>query len=156
MGWAMPMTIHIGDRTISTHCRWKINQVSRNTFMGELAFGLVAFEIARRHRFAADMASVPEGVNVHVLPVGVEPPRYDSRAALRYPPGMDPDTRPQDDLFRHMNGHWLDSTDIPADRSPITSHIPCILWQADVQGLPGWETRGSGCCAGRRPVDRAG
>lgn len=46
--------------------------------------GLVAFEIARRHRFATDMASIPEGVTVHVLPVGDEPPRYDSRAALRY------------------------------------------------------------------------
>jgi endothelin-converting enzyme/putative endopeptidase len=32
-------------------------------------------------------------------------------------PGMDPDVRPQDDLFRHMNGRWLDTTDIPADRS---------------------------------------
>ena len=46
--------------------------------------GLVAFEIARRHRYASDMASVPEHVTVHVLPVGEEPPRYDSRAALRY------------------------------------------------------------------------
>jgi NTE family protein len=46
--------------------------------------GLVAFEIARRHRFATDMASIPSGVTVHVLPVGEEPPRYDSRAALRY------------------------------------------------------------------------
>ena len=31
--------------------------------------------------------------------------------------GMDPDIRPQDDLFRHMNGRWLDTTEIPADRS---------------------------------------
>ncbi len=31
--------------------------------------------------------------------------------------GMDPDIRPQDDLFRHVNGRWLDSTEIPADRS---------------------------------------
>ena len=30
---------------------------------------------------------------------------------------MDPDIRPQDDLFRHVNGRWLDTTDIPADRS---------------------------------------
>jgi len=45
---------------------------------------LVAFEIARRHRYAADMAAIPEHVTVHVLPVGVEPPRYDSRAALKY------------------------------------------------------------------------
>jgi NTE family protein len=46
--------------------------------------GMVAFEIARRHRYATDMAAVPEGVTVHVLPVGVEPPRYDTRAALKY------------------------------------------------------------------------
>jgi endothelin-converting enzyme/putative endopeptidase len=32
-------------------------------------------------------------------------------------PGMDPATRPQDDLFRHVNGRWLDTTEIPADRS---------------------------------------
>jgi NTE family protein len=32
--------------------------------------GLVAFEIARRHRFAADLAAMPEAVDVHVLPTG--------------------------------------------------------------------------------------
>ena len=31
---------------------------------------MVAFEIARRHRFARDMAEVPDGVAVHVLPAG--------------------------------------------------------------------------------------
>ncbi|MFH8336448.1 patatin-like phospholipase family protein [Streptomyces sp. AM6-12] len=31
---------------------------------------LVAFEIARRHRFARDMADLPAGVTVHVLPSG--------------------------------------------------------------------------------------
>lgn len=31
---------------------------------------LVAFEIARRHRFARDMAELPGGVTVHVLPSG--------------------------------------------------------------------------------------
>jgi NTE family protein len=30
----------------------------------------VAFEIARRHRFARDMATIPDGVEVHVLPTG--------------------------------------------------------------------------------------
>ena len=30
---------------------------------------------------------------------------------------MDPDIRPQDDLFGHVNGRWLDETEIPADRS---------------------------------------
>ncbi|RBY90263.1 patatin-like phospholipase family protein [Blastococcus sp. TBT05-19] len=32
--------------------------------------GFVAFEIARRHRFAADLAALPPGVTVHVLPSG--------------------------------------------------------------------------------------
>ena len=30
----------------------------------------VAFEIARRHRFAADLATLPPGVTVYVLPSG--------------------------------------------------------------------------------------
>jgi NTE family protein len=34
--------------------------------------GLVAFEIARRHRFAEDMASLPPEVTVHVLPAGTD------------------------------------------------------------------------------------
>ncbi|GAA4369526.1 M13 family metallopeptidase [Nocardioides caricicola] len=32
-------------------------------------------------------------------------------------PGMDPAIRPQDDLFGHVNGRWLDETEIPSDRS---------------------------------------
>jgi NTE family protein len=32
--------------------------------------GLVAFEIARRHRFSHDLRSLPEGVEIHVLPTG--------------------------------------------------------------------------------------
>ncbi len=31
--------------------------------------------------------------------------------------GMDPATRPQDDLFGHVNGTWLAEAEIPADRS---------------------------------------
>ncbi|MER6950105.1 patatin-like phospholipase family protein [Nonomuraea sp. NPDC000554] len=42
--------------------------------------GMVAFEIARRHRFAEEMATLPPGVEVHVLPSGateaVSPLRY--------------------------------------------------------------------------------
>jgi putative endopeptidase len=30
--------------------------------------------------------------------------------------GMDPDIRPQDDLFRHVNGRWLDTAQIPDDK----------------------------------------
>ena len=32
--------------------------------------GLVAFEVARRHRFASDLLSLPDGVRLHVLPTG--------------------------------------------------------------------------------------
>jgi NTE family protein len=42
--------------------------------------GLVVFEIARRHRFTEEMASVPAGVEVHVLPSGAEAPAV----TLRY------------------------------------------------------------------------
>ncbi|MFC1404159.1 MULTISPECIES: M13 family metallopeptidase [Streptacidiphilus] len=31
--------------------------------------------------------------------------------------GMNPDIRPQDDLFGHVNGQWLETVEIPADRS---------------------------------------
>src|SRR5262245_45068018 len=30
--------------------------------------------------------------------------------------GGDPNTKPGDDFFRYANGHWLDTTDIPADK----------------------------------------
>jgi NTE family protein len=45
----------------------------------------VAFEIARRHRFASDLASLPPGVRVHVLPTG-EPrsTRAENVSQLRY------------------------------------------------------------------------
>ena len=43
----------------------------------------VAFEIARRHRFAHDMAAVPDGVTVHVLPTGGGSARDDSPLAYR-------------------------------------------------------------------------
>ena len=46
---------------------------------------MVAFEVARRHRFAGDMANLPDTVTVHVLPTGeVDPPRYADLSALRY------------------------------------------------------------------------
>ena len=30
---------------------------------------------------------------------------------------LDPATRPQDDLFRHVNGRWIERTEIPADKA---------------------------------------
>jgi NTE family protein len=45
----------------------------------------VAFEIARRHRFAADLAALPDGVTLHVLPSGDEgPPVAGDLRNLRY------------------------------------------------------------------------
>jgi NTE family protein len=47
--------------------------------------GLVALEIARRHRFVRDLESVPAGVTVHVLPTGdPDQPRYDDLSRYRY------------------------------------------------------------------------
>lgn len=47
---------------------------------------LVAFEISRRHQFADDMARVPAGISVHLLPTGEPPPavllRYRSPASI--------------------------------------------------------------------------
>lgn len=46
---------------------------------------MVALEIARRHRFAADMAAVPDGVRVHVLPTGdPDLPKFNDLSAWRY------------------------------------------------------------------------
>jgi len=46
---------------------------------------LVAFEIARRHRFVGDLAALPEDIEVHVMPTGqAEPPRYNDLSQLRY------------------------------------------------------------------------
>lgn len=36
---------------------------------------------------------------------------------------LDPGTRPQDDLFRHVNGPWLATADIPADRATAGSFV---------------------------------
>jgi NTE family protein len=46
---------------------------------------LVAFEVARRHRFVGDMAALPDGLEVHVLPTGqTDPPRYTDLSQFRY------------------------------------------------------------------------
>lgn len=46
---------------------------------------LVAFEIARRHRYTRDLAAIPDNVTVHILPTGEGgAPPWNSRAALRY------------------------------------------------------------------------
>jgi len=45
---------------------------------------LVAFEIARRHRFARDMATMPPGVTVHLLPSGSAQEAQGTLGQLRY------------------------------------------------------------------------
>ncbi len=50
---------------------------------GPWAVARVAFEIARRHRFAYELAAVPPGVTVHVLPTGGGSARDDSPLAYR-------------------------------------------------------------------------
>ena len=49
---------------------------------GPLQVGVVAFEIARRHRFVEEMRQLPDDVTVHVLPTG-GPPKADL-SQLRY------------------------------------------------------------------------
>jgi NTE family protein len=46
--------------------------------------GFVAFEIARRHRFHTDLAFLPEGVQVHVLPTGLGERQTSTWANMRY------------------------------------------------------------------------
>ena len=43
----------------------------------------VSFEVARRHRFMRDMATIPDGVETHVLPAGATSARDDSVRAHR-------------------------------------------------------------------------
>ncbi len=46
---------------------------------------MVAFEVARRNRFVRELADVPDGVRVHVLPTGdPSPPAYNDLTQLRY------------------------------------------------------------------------
>jgi len=45
--------------------------------------GLVAFEIARRHRYHEEMSELPDGVDVHLLPSGGNP-RAPDLSQLRY------------------------------------------------------------------------
>ena len=40
-----------------------------------------------------------------------------SRIVAAEPLARDPHVRPQDDLFGHVNGRWLDETEIPSDKS---------------------------------------
>src|SRR3954467_13799640 len=45
---------------------------------------------------------------------------------------LTPEIRPQDDLFRHVNGAWLDSAEIPEDRS-VYGTFPRLRDEAEAQ-----------------------
>ncbi len=45
---------------------------------------MVSFEIARRHRFHRELEAASGSVNIHVLPTGKPPGRYNDLAKLRY------------------------------------------------------------------------
>jgi NTE family protein len=70
--------------------------------------GLVAFEIARRHRFIGDLARLPDDVTVHVLPTGqTDPPRYNDLSQLRYRDGSriaDNIARAREATARYLDG----------------------------------------------------
>ncbi len=56
-------------------------RVPRNAW--DVAF--VAFEISRRHRFHSDMDNLPEGVDIHILPTGLDPrAKFNDPSKLRY------------------------------------------------------------------------
>jgi len=72
--------VELGARTIYV---LQVGRIERNLTAPTTPWevGLVAFEIARRHRFARDMAAVPEDVTVHLLPSGED---LAPLATLRY------------------------------------------------------------------------
>ncbi|NNE95060.1 MAG: patatin-like phospholipase family protein [Acidimicrobiales bacterium] len=66
--------LHVGN--IDTPLR-----VPRNAW--DVAF--VAFEISRRHRFHTDLESLPDDVEIHVLPTGLDPrAKFNDPSKLRY------------------------------------------------------------------------
>jgi NTE family protein len=69
---------------------------------------LVSFEISRRHRFVRELAAVPEGVVVHVLPTGEsEPPRWNELSSQLSRNFNDADRRIR--LAREATGAYLDA-----------------------------------------------
>ncbi|WP_166987965.1 M13 family metallopeptidase [Canibacter zhoujuaniae] len=63
---------------------------------------------------------------------------------------LNPDIRPQDDLYRHVNGKWLDRTEIPADKARYGSfHILHENAEAAVRDI----ITGNSEVNGEAPVD---
>src|SRR6478752_4787287 len=59
---------------------------------------------------------------------------------------LDPAVRPQDDLFRHVNGKWIDRTEIPSDKARYGSFY--LLAEAAEQAVR--ELHGRGAHRGTR------
>jgi NTE family protein len=74
--------VHLGARRIFVLHVGRIEQPLRVPHR-PWEVGLVAFEIARRHRFMEEMATLPPDVTVHVLPAGGNG-RAEGLAQLRY------------------------------------------------------------------------
>ena len=101
--------------------------------------GLVAFEIARRHRFVGDLASLPDGVEVHVLPTGQpEPPKYNDLSPLRY---RDASARAREHRRAHaaprryldeLRSAWTDAHAAAAG-APARSVAPLVLGSSCVR-----------------------
>ena len=98
-----------------------------------------------------DSAGVPSGATAgaserpHILERMTETPR----SGLRLDE-LSPEIRPQDDLFRHVNGAWLERTEIPEDKARWGSfHLIAEQAEKDVRAIveesqdaePGTESR---------------
>ena len=66
--------------------------------------------------------------------------------------GMDPDIRPQDDLFGHVNGRWLATAEIPADRSTWGAFVEL----ADEAEAAGPRRSSRSCASAARGTDGPG
>ena len=63
------------------------------------------------------MEKVELSTTFHILHVNEEmDPMSSVRSGIDIP-SLDPLVRPQDDLFRHYNGKWINEYEMPADRS---------------------------------------
>jgi len=65
---------------------------------------------------------------------------------------LDPDVRPQDDLYRHVNGRWISSHEIPADRA-MDGSFRGLHDQAEEQVRQIIEELGATVGAGIEPAD---
>jgi putative endopeptidase len=65
---------------------------------------------------------------------------------------LTPAIRPQDDLFRHVNGAWLDSAEIPEDRS-VYGTFHRLRDEAEAQLRVIVESSAAAAAAGESPVD---